>query len=327
VRDNFVARTASANEEGKFVRIGRRFLSDGKPFVDEFSTGEEYFSPEILGLGRSIAIGEEDYLIKQLQKLFAPSDCASKTEMIEKLNAHETPLAVAFIPLEYMNDFYSLRIPGARMEFEPGRTYLNVGSNKMRIYWSHKYVKFTHFLFLAHDAIEWVVKSDPETEAWLRVDIKPSGSKQFEVNVETIVLCNLLNQTHGLAISLKERPIDVTHGERPELPRLDERIIDGYYFEMKELAPGIIRVAGFETATKPNLTSNPVDPSRIERLLQLFRHLSHLPQYEVEFEQPAQLKAQGTDVLVRGIRANISKKDMSNVTIDEIRRLIEENLA
>ncbi len=329
VRNNFVARLALSDETGNFVRIGRRFLSDGKPFVDEYSRGEEYFSPEILGLGRSIAIGEEAYFIKQLHQFFPPSECPSKTDMIAKLAALAAPLSIAFIPLEYLNDFYSLQTPGMRLEFEPaGVTYLIVGPNKMRIYWSHKEVKFTRFLFLARDAVEWVVKSDPQTRDWLRVDVRPARVRQFEVNVETIALCKLANENHALAITLEEKPIDTTHPAKAiNVPALEDKIIRGYYFEFKELAPGILRVAAFETSSKPSPMSNPVDPSRIDILLRLFGNMGHLKDYKVEYEPPSLLKAQGTEVLVRGIRANVSKRGLSPVPVNEIQKLIDENLA
>jgi hypothetical protein len=239
---------------------------------------------------------------------------------------NEPTFSVAFIPLEYFKDFHLVQTSGMRLEYEIGRTYLRVGVHRMRIYWSNRYVKFSKFLFLARDAIEWVVKPDPVTGRWLSVDVKPATKRQFEVNVETIALCKLANADHGLVIDLKETPFDAGYRSEAIGVPLEEKIINGFYFEMGELTPGIVRVAAFETPKKPSITSNPVDPSRLEILLQLFRNMSQLPDYRVEFETPSQLKAQGTQVLVRGIRANVTKKDMSHVTTREIEELIKENL-
>lgn len=326
VKQNFVSRQAETNENGRFVRVGHRFLSDGRPFLDEYSLGNEYFSPEIFGLGRSVAIGEEKYLMKQLQRFFQPIECASKLAMIARLSTTEPPLSVAFIPLEYLNDFYSIQTPGMRLEFETGRTYLIVGHHRMRIYWSNKYVKFAQFFFLARDSIEWIVKPDPLTESWLQVRVEPTGMRQFEVTVETIALCNPGNINHGISFNLQERPMDaVFRTDVTGLP-LEERIIEGFYFEIGELEPGVFRVAAFESPTKPSITSNPVDPSRIERLRRMFQSIAGLREYRVEYESPSDLKAQGSLISVRGIRANVSKSDGSRMTLTQIEQLIRNNL-
>lgn len=82
-----------------------------------------------------------------------------------------------------------------------------VGPHRMRIYWSSRHVKFKKFMFLSRDAIEWIVKLDENTHEWLKADVTPTKFGQFEVSVETIALCRLLNKTHGSAFTLKERPI------------------------------------------------------------------------------------------------------------------------
>jgi hypothetical protein len=111
---------------------------------------------------------------------------------------------------------------------------------------------------------------------------------------------------------------------------LIERVINGFYFEIGEAAPGMIRIAAFVTATKPNLTSNPVpnEPVRIRALQEMFRRLSKLKEYAVGMvdRRPIDLKAQGADVLVTGIRADISRKDVTQITIKDIVSLIEKSL-
>lgn len=71
----------------------------------------------------------------------------------------------------------------------------------MKVFWSNIYVKFKQFMFLADDAIEWVVKPDPVSGSWLRVEVKPAKMKKFEVNVETIALCRLVNENHGFSFN------------------------------------------------------------------------------------------------------------------------------
>jgi len=327
IKPNFVWRPAEADENGDFVRVGHRFLSDGKPFLDEYSVGGEYFAAEIFGLGRSIAIGEENYLMQKLQQFLHPSECASRSQMISQLEAMTEPvLSIAFMPLEYYRDFNMIQTPGMKLEYETGRTYLRVGVHRMRIYWSNRYVKFSKFLFLARDAIEWVVRLDPSTQSWLQVNVKPTRAKKFEVTVQTIALCKPGNLNHGFVFDLEEKPTDaVFRAEVVGVP-LEERVIGGFYFEIGELSPGVFRVAAFETPTKPSLTSNPVEPSRIETLKRLFKQMSQQTSYNVEYETPSELKAQGTEVLVRGIRANVSKTDSSPIAISEVEQLIQSNL-
>lgn len=327
IKPNFAWRRAEADENGGFVKVGQRFLSDGKPFLDEYSVGDEYFVPEIIGPGRSVAIGEENYLMQKLQQFFHPSECASRSQMMSRLaDLAEPVLSVAFMPIEYYKDFHLVQTPGMRLEYETGRTFLRVGVHRMRIYWSNRYVKFSQFFFLARDAIEWVIKPDPATESWLQVNVKPARMKRFEVTVETIALCKRGRINHGIAYLLQEKPTDaVFRADAVGLP-LEETIIEGFYFEIGELAPGLFRVAAFETPAKPSWTSNPVEPSRIEILKRLFQQMSQRSDYKVEYETPSELNAQGTQVLVRGIRANISKSDSSPVTIAEIEQLIRSNL-
>jgi hypothetical protein len=111
---------------------------------------------------------------------------------------------------------------------------------------------------------------------------------------------------------------------------LIERVINGFYFEIGEAAPGVVRIAAFVTATKPNLMSNPVpnEPVRIRALQEMFRRLSEMKEYVVGMVdgRPIDLKAQGVVVLVTGIRADISRKDVTQITIEEVVSLIEKSL-
>jgi hypothetical protein len=110
---------------------------------------------------------------------------------------------------------------------------------------------------------------------------------------------------------------------------LMEKVIGNFYFEIGEI-PGtsIFRVAAFVTATKPSITSNPIvnEAARIGALNEMFDRLRKLRDYKVEVEAAAPLTAQGSNVLVTGIRANVSKTDNSRLTFEDIVGLMEQGL-
>ncbi len=60
----------------------------------------------------------------------------------------------------------------------------------------------------------------------------------------------------------------------------------------------------------------------------MFRRLSELKEYLVGIvdRRPTDLKAQGVDVLVTGIRADISRKNVTQITTEEVMLLIEKSL-
>jgi hypothetical protein len=210
VKGNFNWRAARSNERGGFVRIGWRFLSDGKPFIDEYSRGDNYYAPEILGVGRSVAIGEESYLIRQLEKFFTPKKSLTRAQMVATIESVSEPLTVAFVPIEYFKEFQLTPPSGMTWDYRVGVKYMKIGHHRMKVYWSHKYVKFSRFMFLAQDAIEWIVKTDPKSGQWLKVEVTPEKMKKFVVNLETVALCRLANKEHGIAVNLHEKTVSHT---------------------------------------------------------------------------------------------------------------------
>ena len=110
---------------------------------------------------------------------------------------------------------------------------------------------------------------------------------------------------------------------------LIEKVIGNFYFEIGEI-PGtsIFRVAAFVTATKPSITSKPVanEADRIRTLSEMFDRLRRLKDYKVEVEAKGPLTAQGSSILVSGIRANVSRRDGSRLTCEDVVRLVEQGL-
>lgn len=108
---------------------------------------------------------------------------------------------------------------------------------------------------------------------------------------------------------------------------LSPMTIKDYYFEIGKV-DDVIRIAGFVTSHKPNLLTKPIpnESNRVTRLKKLFTDLSQLKDYRLEVEPVGMLLAQGTQVDVPGIRANISRKDGSETTLKEVVSLIDKHL-
>jgi len=112
---------------------------------------------------------------------------------------------------------------------------------------------------------------------------------------------------------------------------LTEKIINGFYFEIARIGKDQIRIAAFVTPGKPNIMSNPVpnERTRIQALQGMFSRLRNLSDYKIAIidKKPTLLKAQEVMVQVAGIRADIRRKDRSEISDEEIEGLIEENLS
>ncbi len=108
---------------------------------------------------------------------------------------------------------------------------------------------------------------------------------------------------------------------------LTPMVIGDFYFEFGEIED-VMRVAAFVTPNKPNILSKPIpnETTRINRLKKLFSDLARLQPYKVETGQVEMILAQGTQVDVPAIRANLSKKDKTEMTMKEVVDLIGKHL-
>jgi hypothetical protein len=110
---------------------------------------------------------------------------------------------------------------------------------------------------------------------------------------------------------------------------LTERIINGFYFEFGLHNEDTILIGAFVTPTKPNVGSNLVSNQqlRLEALRRMFQKLSELPEYDIRgFGEAEEVKPQGNNFLATAFRGGISRRDNSQITMDEVVKLISENL-
>jgi hypothetical protein len=110
------------------VRVGPEIL------VDAYSEGDTYTSPEILGLGRSMAIAEEGYVVQSLMKgignriTLGALTADAPTESVRKLGLHPD---VVFLPIDFMTAIMMSRLQEislTRKENEELLTIDNIGS-------------------------------------------------------------------------------------------------------------------------------------------------------------------------------------------------------
>ena len=175
------------DEDLKFRWIGLRYLIDRSWFTSPT------MMPEFSDMGRSIALGEENYLIKQMIEF-------GETKQVERIDFEALRLAISefkkegycptsiFIPIEYFVQLHdwpgSYESTGFRaVHYAEGQAYFVIDSEtKLRIFWSSKYVKLEHFVVIDRKFGEWVVKPD-ESGDLLTVKIEESKEKKDRVEV------------------------------------------------------------------------------------------------------------------------------------------------
>lgn len=199
-------RPPAPEDKGDFVRIGLRFLAAPEIFVDSPSSDTYY--PGILGIGRSIAIGEEKYLIRTAEKSFKAQRLRTKAEMFDHLERiRKSKLTVAFMPIAYFTDFHLSPDSRSRISYKNGIRYLKFGVHEVKVFWSNRYVELDRFLFLAEGSAEWIAKPDPKNGQKVRVNVAfDRRSGKFDVTAETVARLNILDRKLGFAFTLTEKP-------------------------------------------------------------------------------------------------------------------------
>lgn len=175
------------DESLKFRWIGLRYLIDRSWFTSPT------MMPEFSDMGRSIAFGEENYLIKQMIEF-------GETKQVERIDFEALRLAISefkkegyhptsiFIPIEFFVQLHdwsgSYKSTGFRaVDYTKGQAYFVIDSEtKLRIFWSSKYVKVEDFIVIDRKFGEWVVKPD-ESGDLLTVKIEESKEKKDKVEV------------------------------------------------------------------------------------------------------------------------------------------------
>lgn len=107
-----------------------------------------------------------------------------------------------------------------------------------------------------------------------------------------------------------------------------ERIIKDFYFEFWQEEEQHMTITGFSSLTKPNLGTNPIpnEQARVDALVTMFERLERIQDYRVSHRTPEEIRAQGSIIRLRGVMGVISRSDGAGITLQEVMKLVEENL-
>lgn len=199
-------RAAEPSEAGQFVQIGMRFPAGPEIFNDSYSTGPTFYSPEIVGVGRSIALGEEKYLVKTLENSilnrFVEQDLSldAISRAISKVGPSFVPKTV-FIPLDFFSILEMGKVSGVRTWYKGPDCFLIIGSRKLRAFWSNKYVPYDSLILVGQRLGKWIVKPDPVDRHWVTIDVEPSDEK-VDITAKTVACYSILDPQAGLILKV-----------------------------------------------------------------------------------------------------------------------------
>jgi hypothetical protein len=210
VGNAFEPKNVDLQAKDEFVRIGRRFYAGQEVFVEEMSNGGTSYSSTIMGIGRSIAIGEEKYFISKLAQAVSVVGVGTKQEMLEKVATSRFTFSAAFMPIDYYSDFHLSPENVGRngtIQYEDDGRFLIVGERRIPPFWSSKYVEFDRFFFISPNSFEWLVKPDEKTGHRVRITIVPDEAKRkFDVTCETVASMRIIDTGAVLSFKLEQPP-------------------------------------------------------------------------------------------------------------------------
>lgn len=199
-------RPAQPSDVLEFKEFRQRLLVGPEILIDAYSAGGTYTSPEIIGIGRNIAIQEEGYLVQKL------ADTIANRTSISRLSGHEIEEAIrhsqikpniVFAPIEYYTPLHMEPHLGMQIMYDKGGERLAIGKMTIPIFWSNTYVPFNEFMFLESGLGEWVFKPDNESN-WLRMEVSPERKNgKFEVTASTLADFVVKDKRKGLVVAIE----------------------------------------------------------------------------------------------------------------------------
>ena len=180
---------------GNYTQIGLRTLVPKDWFKATANVVLEFGS-----IGRSVAMGEENFLIDRVQEEIPEK----KVRRIDKFAIDNVARAVTeikgggyspsvlFVPIEFFVEMHNWRLTSNKMaiRYPSGpRAFLVLDeSTKLRIFWSSKYVRLDKILILDRSFAEWIVKTEPKTGDYIQATIRESKEPdKMEIMAKTVV--------------------------------------------------------------------------------------------------------------------------------------------
>ena len=170
-----------------------------------FTRTDIYPDVFFMDIGKSIAIGEEKYLLKQIleNREVKRDDLHEVTykEVITKLfEVGDVTNVVLFIPIDY---FVKIHVDWARETGRPiiSMNKLQVGERQVDIFWSSKYVEFNDFIIVRKSFGRWIAK--PSVDSRLKIEIEESRERmeKMELKAQTTFYYYILEPEHILILT------------------------------------------------------------------------------------------------------------------------------
>jgi hypothetical protein len=305
--------------DGNFRKIGVRTRVD----LDWFNNPANI--PIFDEFGAAIAKGEIKYLIEQVAKVAETSREVDRNEITPVLIKETMAKAFTqgdFILLVPISIQYDVLLKESRWgsiyDYNRNTFVVNINNIPVPILVVHEDFIDNKILGVNRHVAMWKARAFAESRGatvFAKVEVPSDDARKVEVSSWCLSKFEPVDTSLATILNIREWP-------------LIEKIIGDFYFEFAQYNDTTILACGFVSPSKPNITTNPVqnERSRIEALQNMFRKLSVLPAYAVRLENPEPIKAQGSDFLVTALRVTVSKRDNSRITVEEVAKLIDENL-
>jgi len=184
-----------ADSSENYVQIGLRTLVP----KDWFKASSNVIL-ELGSIGRSVAMGEENFLIEEIQEKCPESNVRkmdtftveSVMEAFAKIRARGCAPSVLFIPIEFFAEMHRWRTAQDEMaiQYPSGpRAFFSLDeSTKLRIFWSSRHVPLDKILIFDKSFGEWIVKTVVKTGDYIQAKIVESKEPdKMEIAAKTVV--------------------------------------------------------------------------------------------------------------------------------------------
>jgi len=199
------ARRSRDDRDLAFVQIGSRFHIPASILVSPQGF-ELDVAPNVVGIGQSIAIGEENYLVRSLRSFISNKeeveDLSFET-VVGSLNMHNLSRPrSALIPLSFYSALHLGKFEKMSVDYDQYDPYLVLGKKRVRVYWSNNYVPFDEIFFIGNEIGEWVVKPDPSDQEDLTIEVQGERDGKFDVVIKTVASFSGGNSGEGLIMTI-----------------------------------------------------------------------------------------------------------------------------
>jgi hypothetical protein len=181
-------------------------------FEDDWYTNRGINSDMVFyDIGRAVAIGEDNYLLKKIQTVLNKSSLEIEVPREKNFESRIQQMRdalidrgympnVLFAPIKFMTPMM-LGVPTFRVK--EGRDYMLTPSGYLEIFWSNNYTPFDDFFIVNKKQFgEWVFKSDSGDR--LLTEFTRIDSKKHKVVARTVVSYKILREEAGIRVKVSE---------------------------------------------------------------------------------------------------------------------------